>query len=125
MIDIWWVFAQIVAGGCGALARYGVMAIIRPGVWSWGLFAVNGVGSLAVGAAGGAFAVHALDWPMASLILAFAAGLTTFSTLTVTAAQHIERREIRTGSIIVTSHVVVGIVVAALGYISVLVLLGS
>ena len=125
MIDIWWVFAQIVAGGCGALARFGVMAIIRPGVWSWGLFAVNGVGSLAVGAAAGAFAVHALDWTMASLILAFAAGLTTFSTLTVTAAQHIERREIRTGSIIVTSHVVVGIVVAALGYISAIVLLGS
>lgn len=125
MIDIWWVFAQIVAGGCGALARFGVMAIIRPGVWSWGLFAVNGVGSLAVGAAAGAFAVNALDWTMASLILAFAAGLTTFSTLTVTAAQHIERREIRTGSIIVTSHVVVGIVVAALGYISAIVLLGS
>jgi fluoride ion exporter CrcB/FEX len=125
MIDIWWVFAQIVAGGCGALARFGVMAIIRPGVWSWGLFAVNGVGSLAVGAGAGAFAVHALDWTMASLILAFAAGLTTFSTLTVTAAQHIERREIRTGSIIVTSHVVVGIVVAALGYISAIVLLGS
>jgi fluoride ion exporter CrcB/FEX len=125
MIDIWWVVAQIVSGGCGALARFGVMAIIRPGVWSWGLFAVNGVGSLAVGAAAGAFAVHALDWTMASLILAFAAGLTTFSTLTVTAAQHIERREIRTGSIIVTSHVVVGIVVAALGYISAIVLLGS
>jgi fluoride ion exporter CrcB/FEX len=125
MIDIWWVIAQIVAGGCGALARFGVMAIIRPGVWSWGLFAVNGVGSLAVGAAAGAFAVNALDWTMASLILAFAAGLTTFSTLTVTAAQHIERREIRTGSIIVTSHVVVGIVVAALGYISAIVLLGS
>jgi fluoride ion exporter CrcB/FEX len=125
MIDIWWVFAQIVAGGCGALARFGVMAIIRPGVWSWGLFAVNGVGSLAVGAGAGAFAVHALDWTMASLILAFAAGLTTFSTLTVTAAQHIERREIRTGSIIVTSHVVVGVVVAGLGYISAIVLLGS
>jgi fluoride ion exporter CrcB/FEX len=125
MIDIWWVFAQIVAGGCGALARFGVMAIIRPGVWSWGLFAVNGVGSLAVGAAAGAFAVNALDWTMASLILAFAAGLTTFSTLTVTAAQHIERREIRTGSIIVASHVVVGIVAAGLGYISAIVLLGS
>jgi fluoride ion exporter CrcB/FEX len=101
------------------------MAIIRPGVWSWGLFAVNGVGSLAVGAAAGAFAVNALDRTMASLILAFAAGLTTFSTLTVTAAQHIERREIRTGSIIVASHVVVGIVAAGLGYISAIVLLGS
>ncbi|MBJ7433554.1 MAG: CrcB family protein [Microbacteriaceae bacterium] len=125
MIDTWWVLAQIVAGALGALARFGVMTIVRPGVWSWGLFVVNGAGSLAVGAAAGAFAVQALDWTIASLVLAFAAGLTTFSTLTVTAAQHIERREIRIGSIMVTSHVVVGIVVAALGYISTLVLLGS
>ena len=125
MIEVWWVCAQVVAGGLGALARFGVMTIVRPGVWSWGLFAVNGVGSLTVGIAAGAFAAHALDWTIASLILAFAAGLTTFSTLTVTAAQHIERREIRIGAIMVTSQVVVGIVAAALGYISVLVLLGS
>jgi CrcB protein len=125
MIDVWWVLAQILAGGLGALARFGVMVVIRPGVWSWGLFAVNGAGSLVVGAAAGAFAVNALDWTIASLILAFAAGLTTFSTLTVTAAQHIERREIRIGAIVVTSHVVVGIVAAALGYISIVGMLGS
>jgi fluoride ion exporter CrcB/FEX len=125
MIDPWWVLMQILAGGLGALARFGVMVFIRPGVWSWGLFAVNGAGSLAVGAAAGAFEVEALDWAFASLILAFAAGLTTFSTLTVTAAQLIERREIRIGSITVTSHVFVGIVLAALGYISTILLLGS
>ena len=125
MIDVWWVLAQILAGGVGALARFGVMVVIRPGVWSWGLFAVNGAGSLVVGAAAGAFAVNALDWTFASLILAFAAGLTTFSTLTVTAAQHIERREIRIGAIVVTSHVVIGIVAAALGYISAIEMLGS
>jgi fluoride ion exporter CrcB/FEX len=62
---------------------------------------------------------------MASLILAFAAGLTTFSTLTVTAAQHIERREFRIGTIMVTAHVVFGIVAAALGYISAIALFGS
>jgi len=125
VIDVWWVLAQVVAGGLGALARFGVMVVIRPGVWSWGLFAVNGAGSLTVGAATGAFAAQALDWTTASLILAFAAGLTTFSTLTVTAAQHIERREIRIGAITVTSHVVVGIVAAALGYISAIEMLGS
>ena len=125
MIDVWWVLLQIVAGGVGALTRFGVMVVIRPGVWSWGLFAVNGAGSLVVGAAAGAFAVNALDWTIASLILAFAAGLTTFSTLTVTAAQHIERREIRIGAIVVTSHVVIGIVAAALGYISAIGMLGS
>ncbi|CAB4864283.1 MAG: hypothetical protein F2785_02935 [Actinobacteria bacterium] len=101
------------------------MTVVRPGVWSRGLFAVNGVGSLAVGIAAGAFATQALDWTIASLVLAFAAGLTTFSTLTVTAAQHIERREIWIGAIMVTSHVVGGIVVAALGYISAIALLGS
>lgn len=125
MIDVWWVFAQILAGGLGALARFGVMTVVKPGAWSWGLFAVNAVGSLGVGGAAGAFAVQALDWTVAALILAFAAGLTTFSTLVVTAAQHIERREIRVGSVIVTSHVVVGALLAALGYISTSVVLGS
>ena len=125
MIDAWWVFAQIVAGGLGALARFWVMTVVRPGVWSRGLFAVNGVGSLAVGIAAGAFATQVLDWTIASLVLAFAAGLTTFSTLTVTAAQHIERREFWIGAIMVTAHVVGGIVVAALGYISAVALLGS
>ena len=125
MIDVWWILAQVVAGGFGALARFGVMTFVRPGVWSWGLFVVNAVGSLAVGAAAGAFAVHALDWTTAALVLAFSAGFTTFSTLTVTAAQHIERREIGIGSIIVTSHVVVGVVLAALGYISTSLTLGS
>ncbi len=124
MIDFWWVFAQIVAGAIGALGRFGVMSIIRAGVWSWGLFAVNGVGSLAVGIAAGAVATDTLDGTIASLVFAFAAGLTSFSTLTVTAAQHIERREIRIGTILVTSHVVVGIVLAGLGYISAIVLLG-
>jgi CrcB protein len=125
VIDVWWLAAQILAGGLGAVARFGLMSVIRPGAWSWGLFAVNATGSLAVGSAAGAFAVAALDWTTASLILSFAAGFTTFSTLTVTAAQHIERREIRTGAIIVTSHVVVGIALAAVGYISTSMLLGA
>ena len=125
MIDVWWVLAQILAGGLGALARFGIMAWIRPGVWSWGLFAVNIGGSLAVGAATGAFSVNALDWQVTALVLAFCAGLTTLSTLTVTAAQHVERGEVRVGSIVVTSHVVVGVAVAALGYISTSMLLGA
>ncbi len=125
MIDGWWLAAQILAGGLGAVARFGVMSIVRPGVWSWGLVAVNAAGSLVVGAAAGAFTVQALDWTIVALVLGFAAGFTTFSTLTVTAAQHIERREIRTGIIIVTSHVVVGIALAAVGYISTSMLLGA
>ncbi len=125
MIDGWWLAAQILAGGLGAVARFGLMSVIRPGGWSWGLFAVNALGSLVVGAATGAFAVDALDWTIVALVLAFAAGFTTFSTLTVTAAQHIERREVRTGAIIVTAHVVVGIALAAVGYISTSMLLGA
>lgn len=125
MIDGWWLAAQVLAGGLGAVARFGVMSVIRPGVWSWGLFAVNALGSLVVGAATGAFAVHALDWTVVALVLSFAAGFTTFSTLTVTAAQHIERREIRTGAVLVTAHVVVGIALAAIGYISTTMFLGA
>lgn len=124
MIDGWWIAAQVLAGGLGALARFGLMSVIRPGVWSWGLFAVNAAGSLAVGSAAGAFAVHAVDWSITALVLSFAAGLTTFSTLTVTAAQHIERREIRIGSTIVTAHVVLGVALAAVGYISASAVLG-
>lgn len=124
MIDGWWIAAQVLAGGLGALARFGLMSVIRPGVWSWGLFAVNAAGSLAVGSAAGAFAVHAVDWSITALVLSFSAGLTTFSTLTVTAAQHIERREIRIGSTIVTAHVVLGVALAAVGYISASAVLG-
>jgi fluoride ion exporter CrcB/FEX len=125
VIDGWWITAQILAGGLGALVRFGIMSWIRPGVWSWGLFAVNIGGSLAVGAAAGAFSVHALDWQMTALTLAFCAGLTTLSTLTVTSAQHIERGEVRIGAIVVTSHVVVGVVAAALVYISTSMVLGA
>lgn len=125
MIDIWWLAAQVFVGGLGAVARFGLMSVIRPGGWSWGLFVVNALGSLVVGAATGAFAIDALDWTIVALVFAFAAGFTTFSTLTVTAAQHIERREIRTGAIIVTAHVVVGIALAAVGYISTSMLLGA
>jgi CrcB protein len=125
VIDVWWLAAQVLVGGIGAVARFGLMSVIRPGGWSWGLFVVNALGSLVVGAATGAFAVDALDWTIVALVLAFAAGFTTFSTLTVTAAQHIERREIRTGAIIVTAHVVVGIALAAVGYISTSMLLGA
>lgn len=125
MIDGWWLVAQILVGGLGAVSRFGIMSVVRPGVWSWGLFTVNAAGSLLVGAAAGAFTVQALDWTVVALVISFAAGFTTFSTLTVTAAQHIERREVRTGAIIVTAHVVVGIALAALGYISTSMLLGA
>lgn len=125
MIDGAWIAAQVLAGGVGALARFGVMALVRPGVWSWGLFAVNALGSLVAGSAAGAFAAGELDWPMTALVLAFCAGFTTLSTLTVTAAQHIERREIRIGSVIVTSHIVIGAGLAGLGYISTSMLLGA
>lgn len=125
MMDGWWLVAQILVGGLGAVSRFGVMSVVRPGVWSWGLFTVNSAGSLLVGAAAGAFTVQALDWTIVALIISFAAGFTTFSTLTVTAAQHIERREVRTGAFVVTAHVVVGIALAALGYISTSMLLGA
>lgn len=125
MIDATWVFLQVLAGALGAVARFGVMAIVRPGSWHWGLFAVNSLGSLGAGAIVGAFSVHAVSWGYSAMVLAFAAGFTTFSTLTVDAAQYIDKREFRTGVVLVGSQVGVGVLLSAIGYISANTLLGA
>lgn len=116
MIDVWWVFFCAILGATGAVARYIVMTVFPAGRWSWGLFAVNMGGSALVGFAVGVFAVGALEWEPVSLALAFAAGFTTFSTLTVTAAELTERGQFVRGIGVTSVHVVVGAALAALGY---------
>ena len=125
MIDYTWVAVQVLFGALGATARFGVMAFVRPGRWSWGLFTVNMGGSLFVGTAVGAFAAGAINWSVAAVVLAFAAGFTTFSTLTLTAAEWTERGEMWRGLALAAKHVLLGAVIAGVGYISAVALLGA
>ncbi len=125
MIDYTWVAVQVLFGALGATARFSVMTFVRPGRWSWGLFTVNMGGSLFVGTAVGAFAAGAINWSVAAVVLAFAAGFTTFSTLTLTAAEWTERGELWRGLTLAAKHVLLGAVVAGVGYISAVALLGA
>ena len=125
MIDYTWIALQVLFGAFGAVARFGVMTVVTPGRWSWGLFTVNMGGSLLVGSAVGAFSAGAIEWSVAAVVLAFAAGFTTFSTLTLTAAEWTERGELWRGLVLAAKHVLVGAAVAGVGYISAELLLGA
>ena len=118
MIDYTWIAVQVLFGALGAVSRLGVMSVVKPGRWSWGLFTVNMGGSLLVGIAVGAFSAGAIHWSVAAVVLAFAAGFTTFSTLTLTAAEWADRGELWRGLTLATKHVLLGAVVAGVGYIS-------
>lgn len=77
--------AVMAAGGLGALARYGLQALIDPrsGDFPWGTFAINGSGSFLLGlvvtAASERVAVE--PWLRTGLTVGFLGGYTTFSTL--------------------------------------------
>jgi fluoride ion exporter CrcB/FEX len=125
MIDFAGIAVQILFGAFGATARFGVMNLVKPGQWSWGLFIVNMGGSLIVGVALGASVADALSWSVATAVFAFAAGFTTFSTLTLTAAEWAHRGEMVRGLALTAAHVVLGALVAGAGYISASAALGA
>jgi fluoride ion exporter CrcB/FEX len=127
MIDFAGIAVQILFGAFGATARFGVMKLVKPGQWSWGLFIVNMGGSLIVGVALPAvfFVADALSWSVAIAVFAFAAGFTTFSTLTLTAAEWAHRGEMVRGLALTAAHVVLGALVAGAGYISASAALGA
>jgi fluoride ion exporter CrcB/FEX len=125
MIDFAGIAVQILFGAFGATARFGVMNLVKPGQWSWGLFIVNMGGSLIVGVALGASVADALSWSVATAVFAFAAGFTTFSTLTLTAAEWAHRGEMVRGLALTAAHVVLGALVAGAGYISASTALGA
>jgi fluoride ion exporter CrcB/FEX len=125
MIDFAGIAVQILFGAFGATARFGVMNLVKPGQWSWGLFIVNMGGSLIVGVALGASVADALSWSVATAVFAFAAGFTTFSTLTLTAAEWAHRGEMVRGLALTAVHVVLGALVAGAGYISASTALGA
>jgi fluoride ion exporter CrcB/FEX len=125
MIDFAAMVVPALFGAFGATARFGVMNLMKPGRWSWGLFVVNMGGSLFVGIAVGAASLDALSWATAAAVFAFAAGFTTFSTLTLTAAEWANRGETVRGLALTAAHVMFGALVAGAGYISATTVLGA
>lgn len=125
MIDYSWIAVQALCGALGATARWVVMTVVPSGTWSWGLFAVNMAGSAFVGAVVGAFSVGVVNWMVTSVVLAFAAGFTTFSALALAAAEMAERGGLVRGLAFALVHVVAGIVVAGAVYISAEALFGA
>ena len=125
MIETEWVFLYAALGALGALVRYVVMVVLKPSEANLGLWLVNSLGSLLVGVAVGAYAVDWLPWATSSLVAAFCAGLTTFSTLTVTVANSITNGKTFSGIGLITSQIIVGIGFAVVGYISTISLFGA
>lgn len=118
MIDVGWILLQAVVGGLGALVRFGVMTVVRPAQSTLGLWVVNSAGSLCVGVSVGAYASGWVPWVVGALVVAFSAGLTTFSTLTVTVAHMLERGERWSGLGLLTAQLLGGIAIAVVGYIA-------
>lgn len=125
MIEAEWVFVYATLGALGALVRYGVMVVLKPSEANLGLWLVNSLGSLLVGVAVGAYAVDWLPWATSSLVAAFCAGLTTFSTLTVTVANSITTGKTFSGIGLISSQMIVGVGFAVVGYISTISLFGA
>jgi fluoride ion exporter CrcB/FEX len=125
VIEAEWVFVYATLGALGALVRYGVMVVLKPSEANLGLWLVNSLGSLLVGVAVGAYAVDWLPWATSSLVAAFCAGLTTFSTLTVTVANSITNGKTFSGIGLISSQMIVGVGFAVVGYISTISLFGA
>lgn len=89
-------FAGIaVAGAAGALARYGVDALLsrRSTAFPWGILVVNVTGSLAVGFAYALLTQRfdATAWVRSTAMVGFLGAYTTFSTLSLDTFRLLER----------------------------------
>lgn len=79
--------AIALAGGLGALGRWGLDALLERhgGAFPLGILVVNVSGSLAIGIAAGAFETRLEDevWLRAGVMVGLLGGYTTFSTLSL------------------------------------------
>lgn len=105
----------VAAGAVGALLRYGttLLAARRPTRVPWAVLLVNVAGSLIAGVA--AAAPVGAD-VRAIVVVGFAGGLTTFSTLSVETIQLVLERRTGIAAASVSANVVVGIAAAGLGW---------
>lgn len=111
----------LVAGGIGAVLRYCATLIFPYSATSGriplGVLLVNAVGSFAAGFLIG-LATHAGisdEWSLI-LVTGLCGGLTTFSTLSVDTMRLVEHGRVPTALATVAANLVVGVALAALGY---------
>jgi len=116
------------AGGLGAVARYGVNALLARAAprFPWGVLVVNVLGSALGGAGLGGLVVWITargggHWDAVAvaliLLTGFCGGLTTFSTFAVDTVQLAERDEkLLKANLNVVANVVLGLGAAVVGY---------
>jgi fluoride ion exporter CrcB/FEX len=103
-------------GALGAVVRFVVMSLTPESARPFALLAVNAAGSALVGVALGGANAGVLTVSSLIAIGAFAAGLTTMSTLAVASAELIDHRLVWRGIHRAVQHIVVGAVFAWAGY---------
>lgn len=110
-------------GALGAVARYGLVLLVRPHSPSWplGTLIVNLIGCLAIGVIGGA-TQHALTSRADSRLWAFAVigilgGFTTFSSFGLETVELVQEGRMASAAAYVVLSNVVGLGLAWLGYV--------
>ena len=104
-------------GGIGSVLRYLVGSWIGSAAFPWATFAVNAVGSFAIGLLGGL--VSRFGWGEAlrlSLTAGLCGGFTTFSTFSKESLAFIEGGRYGLFALYVIGSVVLGIIAAAIGF---------
>ena len=104
-------------GGIGSVLRYLVGMCIGSAAFPWATFAVNAVGSLAIGLFGGW--ASRFGWCEAlrlSLTVGLCGGFTTFSTFSKESLALIEGGRYGLFALYVVGSVALGIIAAALGF---------
>lgn len=105
-------------GAIGAVVRYLAIELTSTRSRPWTLLAVNTVGSAVAGIALGAAVAGALTTSSLLAVGAFAAGLTTLSTLAVSVAEWSEAGHPWRGALVGAQHIALGAMFAGAGYIS-------
>jgi fluoride ion exporter CrcB/FEX len=105
-------------GAVGAVLRYISLELTPPHSRPWTLIVVNTVGSAVAGVALGAAASGALTTSSLLAVGAFAAGLTTLSTLAVSVAEWWEGGHTWRGVVVGVQHIALGALFVGAGYIS-------
>ena len=111
------VLMVFLGGGAGSVLRYLVGIWIAPAAFPWATFAVNAVGSFAIGLFGGW--ASRFGWGEAlrlSLTVGLCGGFTTFSTFSKESLALIEGGRYGLFALYVIGSVALGITAAALGF---------